>query len=477
MNKIFTFTLCLCAGIMVMSCEDDDLTTIDYPELSEGAFSPLRDFELNPAADGIIVLNSLEPGAEVEVTWASANSGLNEVITYSWLGYTDEPGIADPELIIEADDEGQSTSLTLTHQTINDALAELGLGDGEEITLNWTVRATSLEETLDAEPLTVSFRTFEEQLAPFSLVTPSSPGILGLDIDDPGSVVLVEWDSSSSTLGNDVSYRWIATDWEGDLSNPLISLEADDMGSLNQVSITHQALDDFLAGQGLPEGGIAILDWAVVASTDDLELQSTEVHTIVLRRFSRMEFFLVGGSTGADWNPPTSIPFLETGEGTYEVYTYITVNGDGFKILQNQEDFEGDWGMGAAGELVQEGETNLAVTEDAFYRVSLDFNDLTYTVEKMEWAIIGSATPNGWNDPDTDMMHSGVRGDNTWTIDVTLVDGAMKFRANDSWDLNFGDDGQDGTLEQNGADIAVVAGTYTITLTFDSVNGYTYSLE
>jgi hypothetical protein len=47
---------------------------------------------------------------------------------------------------------------------------------------------------------------------------------------------------------------------------------------------------------------------------------------------------------------------------------------------------------------------------------------------------------------------------------VTLADGEMKFRADDDWGVNLGDDGVDGTTDANGANIAVSAGTYNITL-------------
>lgn len=184
--------------------------------------------------------------------------------------------------------------------------------------------------------------------------------------------------------------------------------------------------------------------------------------------------FLVGGSTSAGWNPGASIPFVQTGVGTFEIFAYFTVAGDGFKILP-QQDWAGDYGKGADGELLQEGESNITVPNDGFYRVTLDFNNLTYTLTAISWAIIGDATPNGWNDPDTDMtFDSGY----TWSIsNVTLTTGELKFRANDGWDINFGDNGADGSLEYGGSNIPVSAGTYTVVLTLDPVNGYSYSIQ
>ena len=89
------------------------------------------------------------------------------------------------------------------------------------------------------------------------------------------------------------------------------------------------------------------------------------------------------------------------------------------------------------------------------------------------WGLIGDATPTGW-DSDTDMVWDADRGVLTLTVD--LNPGFIKFRANDAWDLNFGDDFTNGTLENNGSDIPIdEAGNYTIDLILD-VADYTYTV-
>lgn len=185
--------------------------------------------------------------------------------------------------------------------------------------------------------------------------------------------------------------------------------------------------------------------------------------------------YLVGGSTVAGWDPASSVAFLKTGDGKFEIYSYLTVAGDGFKLLQVR-DWAGDWGKGADGELLQEGENNLTVPEDGFYRLTADFIAKTYTLQKMDWGIIGNATPGGW-DNDTNMTFSGGKGDYTWSVTTDLTAGELKFRANDSWDVNLGDNGNDGSLEYNGTNIPVAeAGNYTIQMELDPAGGYTYTI-
>lgn len=82
--------------------------------------------------------------------------------------------------------------------------------------------------------------------------------------------------------------------------------------------------------------------------------------------------------------------------------------------------------------------------------------------------IIGTATPGGWGS-DTPMVQDAMNQD-LWTLNITLVDGEAKFRANGAWDINWGDTAFPiGTGTQNGPNIPVPAGTYSIS--FNSATG------
>ena len=86
------------------------------------------------------------------------------------------------------------------------------------------------------------------------------------------------------------------------------------------------------------------------------------------------------------------------------------------------------------------------------------------------WGIVGSATPNGWDGPDAMLLQDG----DVLTLYVELGDGEIKFRENNDWANNFGDDGADGTLEMGGANMAVSAGMYKVSVDFTNS---TYSIN
>jgi hypothetical protein len=89
--------------------------------------------------------------------------------------------------------------------------------------------------------------------------------------------------------------------------------------------------------------------------------------------------------------------------------------------------------------------------------------------------VVGSATAGGWgneNIPDLPFYTTAIADE--YVAYVTLGDGEIKFRKDNLWTENFGDTGADGTLEANGDNIAVSAGTYKITVNMANMS---YTIE
>ena len=73
------------------------------------------------------------------------------------------------------------------------------------------------------------------------------------------------------------------------------------------------------------------------------------------------------------------------------------------------------------------------------YKIEVNFSSMTYTMEAYSWGLVGSATPNQWNGPDLMLRYNSYQDD--WRTVVTLGEGEVKFRFNNDWGLNYGDDG------------------------------------
>ncbi|MGR7813126.1 RagB/SusD family nutrient uptake outer membrane protein [Lacinutrix undariae] len=92
-----------------------------------------------------------------------------------------------------------------------------------------------------------------------------------------------------------------------------------------------------------------------------------------------------------------------------------------------------------------------------------DINSLNSSLGSLsDWGLVGDATENAWDGPDMEMYQTG---SNQYALYANLTAGEFKFRFNEDWGQNYGDDNVDGTLESGGQNMAITAeGTYYITL-------------
>lgn len=177
---------------------------------------------------------------------------------------------------------------------------------------------------------------------------------------------------------------------------------------------------------------------------------------------------IIGDGTPGGWSFPTSMT-QDAGDGNiWTLSAPLTDGGLQFSI----NDGEFIWGGSdfPTGFAVEDGDT-IPVTEGNWL---IEFNTATgeYSFNIIEVfetvGIIGDATPGGW-DTDTDMERSATDS-SLWTLRVVLTDGEAKFRANDSWDVNWGGpDFPAGIAIRDGVNIPITAGEYIVT--FHSITG------
>ena len=177
----------------------------------------------------------------------------------------------------------------------------------------------------------------------------------------------------------------------------------------------------------------------------------------------------VVGSGYNEWGAtPDAKFFYDYTTDTFKVNVKLIDGEIKFRLNNAWDTDYGD--TGADGTLDASGD-NIVVTA-GFYQITLDLNNLTYTMEAADaWGVVGSGYNDWGTNPDFIMteVNPGI-----WVADgITLIDGEIKFRVNEAWDTDYGDTGADGTLDAGGTNIAVTAGTYVITM---DMNELTYSL-
>jgi hypothetical protein len=185
-------------------------------------------------------------------------------------------------------------------------------------------------------------------------------------------------------------------------------------------------------------------------------------------RYPRL--YVPGDYQGWNQADSTTLLYSPTDNGMYEGYLYLPGATSGMKFLKvpawEQDNTIGDPNSSGTSKTLQIGNwggNNIAVSGGpGVFKVNANLPDKTYDWLKTTWSVIGDATAGGWS-TDTQMTYTVAT--RLWTVTTNLTAGGLKFRANNAWGFNLGDNNGDKKLQYNGSNIPItVAGNYTITL-------------
>ena len=258
----------------------------------------------------------------------------------------------------------------------------------------------------------------------------------------------------------------------GDFSTPQII----SVGSSLEKTFTVEELNAKLLSLSMTPGEEGVAIFRIKATLSEYqEIFSNTVNLNVTPYSSLLDLTtnlgVVGSATPGGWGNE-NIPDLQfyTTSMTDVYVAYATLR-DGEIKFRNNNDWAENWGDdGNDGTLDSYG-ANIAVSAGT-YKIEVNFSSMTYTMEAYSWGLVGSATPNQWNGPDLMLHYNSYQDD--WRTVVTLGEGEVKFRFNYDWGLNYGDDGADGSMEANGANISVSSGHYLVSM---NLNTQSYTME
>ncbi|GAA3774114.1 hypothetical protein GCM10022271_02730 [Corallibacter vietnamensis] len=297
--------------------------------------------------------------------------------------------------------------------------------------------------------------------------------------DQNNTAITFSWDHSNYGTPTSIDYSIEIANSGSDFN------EATTLATVNETHFTMNIADfnNVVSSLGLPpftEGSVDIRIKSTVGNPSQLPQYSNIVTILVTPFTTDLPKIAVPGNHQG-WDPP-SAPLLASsafGETDYEGYVWL--DGEFKFIAPNQTGiFEWgntDWGDDGTftGALLVDDETNCNASTAGYYFVVADTDALTYETTPVSWAIIGDATPSGW-DNDTDLIYNSQN--KTLELDLDLVPGPFKFRGNNEWgQFDLGTVDSDGFL-QSGGDLTFdgEAGNYHIILDLSNPRKYTYSL-
>lgn len=292
--------------------------------------------------------------------------------------------------------------------------------------------------------------------------------ILKEDLEDD-EVLTITW--SKPDFGFDAApiYKVLIDLEGGDFTNPQVIPVGTDLSK----SFTAKELNINLLALGLIPDESGRVDVKIQTYLSEFQEMYSSPEVLVVTPYSTSldlsTTWGIVGSAANDWGATPDLPFYKTNqEGILAAYVTLI---DGEMKFRENNDWTVNYGdTGLDGTLEINGD-NIPVTAGT-YKIVMNLNDLTYTIENYSWGIVGSAYNDWGATPDANLTYDPYS--DQWRTIVTLLDGDMKIRANNDWTINYGDTGADGFLDINGDNIVVSAGIYIVIVNF---NDLSYSLE
>lgn len=444
LNKLM---LLLIAPIILVSCEDRVLTELN----------PNATISVNLDASSVVLESENADLNALKISWSQPDFGYNAAPNYKILIDNVGDNFSEPQTI----SVGGELQKDLTTSQLNGFLLKLEFEDGVQGDVEIKVVADlGNYHNVESSILTLTATAYQDLL---DLSTPW--GVVG-------SATPNSWD------GPDLPFYQTST---AQILVAYVTLIDGEIkfrqnGSWDAPNINYGDND---ADGTLEEGGANI---AVSAGTYKITMNLSAL-TYTIEAYS---LGITGSGSPTGWPAdPQTIPDVQFNYDPFsDTWKLIVVLTDGEIKFRTNDSWTTNYGDNGADGTLDSGGDNIAVTAGN-YIVTVDLNNLVYSLEEIDhiWGITGSATPTGWpadpqTVPDVKFTRDFSTTDDVWVIyKIDLTDGDIKFRADDSWDVNYGDNGADGTLESGGDNIAVTAGTYKIVLDLSDPGSPSYTVE
>jgi len=297
------------------------------------------------------------------------------------------------------------------------------------------------------------------------ITAPTSSTSIAVTPADSTQKLNIKWSKADYGVSAVVSY-FVQIDTAGHNFSKKVTIGT--TTNADSLSLTFGALNRYIiTSLGLAANkacAIELRTGANIYGKDTVYSKAVSLTVTTYKELAPDRLYVPGAYQG--WSPGTAPTIPSVTTNTYEGYVYMNT-GDYFKFTSAPDFNHINFGDAGNGKLTTDGLAGgLKVNAAGYYKLNADIKKLTYSAALIQsFGIIGTATPHAW-DSSTPMTYDATK--NTWTVKLNLVAGALKFRANDAWDINYGPSDSNaltGMLTQTDAAINISnAGNYTVTI-------------
>ena len=453
--KIIALSMALCT-LFSISCSDEPLG----PVLQDSSTFGPPVFE-NPSTSSAKIFTAQNLGEVYEVfKWKRTEYGI-QISTNYVVEVADNADFKDAKTLGTT----SADQLSVSVETINDAMLALGLPAFEESTVNIRVRSTIngiTSEPIFSTPIVRAATTFQSsECGSFCTV-----GIIG--------------DATQGGWDKDTDMR-LADDTKVDKENWTTTVYL-----VGGKKVKFRASDSWDTNWG----ATAFPDGTGTAGGPDIPVPTTGYYKVTFNSESGAYTFtalttptfgtvgIIGSATPGGWDNDTNLTKDPTDEHVWTGTVTLTDGAakfranDAWDINWGAANYPSGYGFGNGPDIPVKAGTYFVRLNDATGEYA--FMPANRSTPYPKLGILGTSTPGGW-DSDTDLT-SNASNPFLWSKIITLTDGVSKFRANDAWDVNWGaSDFPGGIGASGGPDIPTKGGTYFVT--FNTGTGEYYFLK
>jgi hypothetical protein len=311
-----------------------------------------------------------------------------------------------------------------------------------------------------------------------AITSPNTGTAIAVTVPDSSQTFTLTWTKPNYGVSAVVSY-FVQVDSLGKNFKTFVNIG--NVTSANTLSMSYNVLNaELMNPLSLTPNAASSIQIRVGTAIYGADTVYSQPVTISLTTLQLDQLWLPGSYEGYN---PAAAPIIPSviAHTTYEGFAYFSAAGN-FKFTSAPDYNHINYGYASNGMLTTNGSAaGIGYNSAGVYLLDANVQALTYSAQYIQsFGIIGTATAGQWNSS-TPMTYNVSTG--LWTITTSLTAGALKFRANDSWDINYGPTNANalsGTMVLNNPNSITIntAGTYTITMdmTQTTQKGYLYSV-
>lgn len=193
-----------------------------------------------------------------------------------------------------------------------------------------------------------------------------------------------EWDYVNPSEVGVAAYQVAFDKVDGDFSDPLYVVNANQNGLANSVTVSHKDLNKIAGKAGITPSAAGSVKWTVFATKGTKTMKATKEHTLIVTRLGGFDeipvsLYLTGAATEAGNNLSDALQLKTISEGVFEIYTRLT-GGETYQFVSATTGDITEYSLTESNIVIG---GNSEVEETGVYKLYLDFEIGSFSMKEV----------------------------------------------------------------------------------------------